>query len=80
MRNRKEHYHYDSAPMDELFLFPLYDFSLGKQFVLSICTDGMQLIPTHQIVDVLTGTIKNATRLGCADNAVLHVMMQCVYR
>ena len=54
--------------------------ALGKQFVLSICTDGMQLIPTHQIVDVLTGTIKNAARLGCADNAVLHVMMQCVYR
>ena len=80
MRNRKEHYHYDSAPMDELFLFPLYDFSLGKQFVLSICTDGMQLIPAHQIVDVLSGTVKDNACLGRANHTVLHIMMKGIQR
>lgn len=62
----------------EMTVTRIHTFSFGKQFVLGVCADGMQFIPAHQVVDVLSGAIENAAGFRCTDDAVLHIMMQCL--
>ena len=40
----------------------------------------MQLIPAHQIVDILPGTFQDAASFGCADQAGLNILMKILLR